>query len=143
MDTRDEFHTLNGYRLLNDSHLTESMEDYLEMIFRLKNNNVEISIKNIAEKLHERPSSVSKMCRKLCDFDYLSFEKYGAISLSEKGIEIGSYLFWRHTLLERLLKKINDKDFCLEQVEKIEHFIDDITLHNLERFLLVIEKDVL
>ena len=32
MHRKSEFYTLNGYRIKNKSKLTESMEDYLEMI---------------------------------------------------------------------------------------------------------------
>lgn len=135
MEKKNEFHTLTGYRNINDCSLTESMEDYLEMIVRLEQNGECITIKKISEALHVRPSSVSKMCRKLSNLNYLSFEKYGTVSLIEKGKTVGTYLFWRHSLLETLLKKINGENFYLEQVEKIEHFIDDITLCNLELFL--------
>ena len=49
--------------------------------------------------------------------------------------KIGEYLLWRHSILERLMKLINKDAFSLEQVERIEHFVDDITLKNIEAFL--------
>lgn len=132
---KSDFYTLQGYRIRNKSDLTEAMEDYLEMIYRLSLSQQIISIKNISESLNVKPSSVSKMCARLKKQNLVFFEKYGNISLTKKGTLIGSYLLWRHQLLESLLKQINQNEFHLEQVEKIEHFIDLDTLKNIEHYI--------
>ena len=132
MEEKSEFYTLTGYKLKNHYLLTESMEDYLEMIYR---NGANITVKKLSTLLNVRPSSVSKMATKLKSLGYISFETYGNISLTENGNRIGKYLLWRHSILENLLKYINKNEFCLEQVERIEHFVDDITLSNIETFL--------
>lgn len=132
---KSDFYTLQGYRLKNKSDLTEAMEDYLEMIYRLYLSKKIISIKNVSEALNVTPSSVSKMCSRLKKQGLIVFERYGNISLTEKGTVIASYLLWRHQLLESLLKQINQNEFHLEQVEKIEHFIDIDTLKNIEYFI--------
>ena len=132
MGEKSEFYTLTGYKLKNHYLLTESMEDYLEMIYR---NGANITVKKLSTLLNVRPSSVSKMATKLKSLGYISFETYGNIYLTENGNKIGKYLLWRHSVLENLLKYINKNEFCLEQVERIEHFVDDITLSNIETFL--------
>lgn len=132
MEEKSEFYTLTGYKLKNHYMLTESMEDYLEMIYR---NRETITVKKLSSLLNVRPSSVSKMANKLKTLGYINFESYGDISLTENGIKIGEYLLWRHSILESLLKYINKDEFCLEQVERIEHFVDDVTLKNISSFL--------
>ena len=132
MEEKSEFYTLTGYKIKNQYLLTEAMEDYLEMIYRNGNN---ITVKILSSKLNVRPSSVSKMATKLNNLGYISFKSYGVISLTENGIKIGKYLLWRHSIIESLLKYINNEDFCLEQVERLEHFVDNITLKNIETFL--------
>ena len=132
MKEKSEFYTLTGYKLKNHYLLTEAMEDYLEMIYRNGNT---ITVKNLSTLLNVRPSSVSKMATKLKNLEYISFETYGTISLTKKGIEFGKYLLWRHSILEDLLRCINKDKFCLEQVERIEHFVDNVTLENIEAFL--------
>lgn len=132
MEEKSEFYTLTGYKLKNHYMLTESMEDYLEMIYR---NRETITVKKLSSLLNVRPSSVSKMATKLKTLGYINFESYGDISLTENGIKIGEYLLWRHSILESLLKYINKDEFCLEQVERIEHFVDDVTLKNISSFL--------
>lgn len=132
MPEKSEFYTLTGYKLKNHYMLTESMEDYLEMIYR---NGGIITVKNLSILLNVRPSSVSKMATKLKSLGYINFETYGNISLTDNGDVIGRYLLWRHSLLEKLLKLINKTEFSLEQVERIEHFVDNVTLKNIENFL--------
>jgi len=135
MQEKSEFYTLTGYKLKNHYLLTEAMEDYLEMIYR---NRDTVTVKKLSTLLNVRPSSVSKMATKLKNLGYINFETYGDISLTDNGTKIGKYLLWRHSILESLLKFINKDDFSLEQVERIEHFVDDITLKNLEIFLKTI-----
>lgn len=132
MEEKSEFYTLTGYKIKNHYILTEAMEDYLEMICR--NGNF-ITVKDLSTLLNVRPSSVSKMAVKLKNLGYISFETYGNLFLTDKGTEIGIYLLWRHSILENWLKFINKDKFCLEQVERIEHFVDEITLKNIELFL--------
>ena len=127
------FYTLKGYQIKNNSIITNSMEDYVEMIYRY--NNDFISVKKLSYLLNIKPSSASKMCSKLKELNLINFEKYGEISLTNNGKKLGEKLLIRHEILEKFLKYINKDNFKLEQVEKIEHFIDDITLENINKFL--------
>lgn len=132
---KSEFYTLNGYRTKNKNNLTESMEDYIEMMYRILMQKNAITISSLSRALNVKPSSVSKMCRRLKEHELIIFEKYGDIFLTNNGKLIGSYLLWRHNILEKFLKIINQADFNLEQVEKIEHFVDEITLLHIESYL--------
>lgn len=132
---KSEFYTLQGYRMKNHTNLTASMEDYLEMIYRISKKESPITVKHLADSLNVKPSSVSKMCTRLKKEDLIQFERYGTIYLTEKGVSIGEYLLWRHELLESLFKMISEEEFQLEQVEKVEHFIDIDTLKHIESFL--------
>lgn len=125
------FYTLSGYRLKNKNKITESMEDYLEMIYR--HNQDDLQIKVLANKLNVKPSSASKMINKLKDLNLVYFEKYGKINLTDEGREIGNYLLWRHNVLVSFFKYINKDKYKLELVEKIEHFIDYQTVKNMEK----------
>jgi len=63
------------------------------------------------------------------------FEKYGYIKLTDTGSELGEYLVFRHDTLHRFLCYINQSDNELEQVEKIEHFINPETVQNIKKML--------
>ena len=122
-------------QLFAEGPLTESMEDYLEMIYRLTQGSHSINVKKIAQRLNVKPPSVSKMMNRLKELDLVIFERYGTILLTWKGKRIGKYLLWRHQIVMRFFKWLNKKEYRLEQVEKVEHFLDDTTLRNMAKFL--------
>ncbi len=127
----NDFFTLTTY--LHKNIITYSMEDYLEMIYRRKKE--KITITSLSIDLNVKKSSCSKMISKLKNLN-LIYVQESHISLTEKGENIATYLYHRHQVLEAFLKKLNKQDFKLEQVEKIEHFVDKITLLNIENKLL-------
>ena len=129
------FYTLKGYHLLESNEITSSMEDYLEMIYRLYMDKQLIRINTLAQQLNVKSSSASKMVSNLKKYGFVDSEKYGIIQLTEKGLELGEYLLYRHDLLHKLFCIINDISNELEQVEKVEHFIDTRTIHNLKNFI--------
>lgn len=129
------FYTLKGYQLIDNAIITSSMEDYLEMICRMTKTKKYVRINELAANLHVKPSSASKMVSNLKALGLVNFEKYGYIVPSDKGLTIGEYLLFRHDVLNELLCLINNTDNELEQVEKIEHFIDKNTIYNMKNFV--------
>lgn len=142
MNKKDEFHTLKGYQLAEDTPITASMEDYLEMICRMMKTHELVRISELAEKLNVRPSSASKMANNLKLLGLVNFEKYGYIKPTEKGWAIGKYLLYRHDVINDFLCLINQSESELEQVEKIEHFLDKKTIENLKKITGVIKKEL-
>lgn len=134
MGIKSEYYTLKGYRLKEKNYITEAMEDYIEMIYREVKDNY-ITIKKLSEKLNVKASSVSKMATKLKELNLINFEKYGKINLTNDGIILGKYLLHRHNILKIFFKKLNKSKYNLEQVEKVEHFIDIDTIYNLEKLI--------
>lgn len=135
MEKREGFYTLKGYQNVEPDQMTASMEDYLEMICRLLQSEQVVRVSQLAGMLHVKPSSASKMVKNLKDSGYLLSEKYGYISLTDKGRQMGDYLLFRHDILNRFLCVINQSEDELEQVEKIEHFINKQTVINIQHFL--------
>jgi len=135
MNGNDRFYTLKGYSLLEGNVVTSSMEDYLEMIYRIYSTGEIVRTGMLSEKLHVKPSSTSKMVENLKKQGLVSSEKYGYITLTEKGIELGEYLVFRHDTIHRFLCYINKSDDELEQVEKIEHFLNIETVNNIYNLL--------
>jgi len=131
-----KFYTLKGYALLEDSAITSSMEDYLEMIYRIHKTGEPVRVGAVAEKLNVKPSSATKMIANLKKQGLVLSEKYGYVQLTDAGREFGEYLVFRHETIHRLLCYINQSDNELEQVEKIEHFINAKTVGNIQRLLV-------
>lgn len=127
----EEFYTLTAY-IHNHSLISYAMEDYLEMIYRLLNNKINITITLLSSKLHIKKSSCSKMISKLKSLNLVKMNN-NYIFLSSNGLYIGEFLYERHCILEEFFKNLNKNNFKLEQVEKIEHFIDSTTLQNINK----------
>lgn len=131
----NKFYTLTGYNRKEHKYLTNAMEDYLEMLYRIHIQNKEIHIKDIANSLNVKYPSVSKMMNRLKEYNFIKFEKYGIITLTKKGINYGKYFINRHEILVTFFKDLNKEEYKLEQVEKVEHFIDNITIKNIKKKL--------
>lgn len=131
---------MKGYQINEAAELTPAMEDYLEMICRLMEDCSVVRLGELAEGLHVKPSSASKMIRLLSETGYINAEKYGYILLTEKGRQAGNYLLYRHDVLQRFLCILNHSESELEQVEKIEHFFDKRTVENLDKLTAMLKK---
>lgn len=108
--------------------LTESMEDYLETIYRLKMVKGYVRAVDLSEALNVQSSSVTRMIQKLDESDYLVYEKYRNISLTPKGEIYGEFLVWRDATLKQFLRLLNAKVGIDEQVEGMEHYITPATM---------------
>ncbi|MET3682673.1 Mn-dependent DtxR family transcriptional regulator [Alkalibacillus flavidus] len=103
---------------------TPSMEDYIEQIYLLIDQKGYARASDIAERLSVHPSSVTKMVKKLDEKDYLHYEKYRGLVLTDKGNKIGKRLVYRHELLEQFLELIGvEESNVYEEVEGIEHHL--------------------
>lgn len=134
MNNSGEFHTVRGYEILGKGKklLTNSMEDYLEMIYRssIKEGYTRINI--LADALNVQASSATKMVQKLTKLGFLDYEKYGIIQLTEDGKEIGSFLLKRHKTIEDFLKIIGLEENILLNTELIEHNVTKDALYKIE-----------
>jgi len=132
----DNFYTARGYQILAQSNneLSASLEDYMEMIYRSIKDYGHTRVNEIANHLHVKPSSVSKMLSKLVALKYISYEKYGVITLTKDGEELGKYLLWRHNTITRffemLLGEGNSQAFL--EAELAEHILSFETVTKLE-----------
>ncbi|MPM13182.1 Transcriptional regulator MntR [bioreactor metagenome] len=124
----DEYYTLRGYKIKNEEVLSSSMEDYIEMIYRISFNSREIRVNELSEALNVQPPSTTKMIKRLSREGYVCYEKYGFIKLTDKGNDIGEYLLKRHKTIYEFLKIIGIEKDLLEQTEKLEHAINENTL---------------
>ncbi len=138
------FYTVRGYQLLDQhqNNLTASLEDYLEMICRNIITNGRVRVKDLAKELHVRPSSVSKMIRRLADLHFLDYEKYGSIRLTEQGEAIGKYLLWRHDTLHHFFIMVNGPGGAdsFVEAELAEHILSRKTVESLGELIEFFEE---
>lgn len=131
MDSND-FYTFNEYMKKEDNALTASMEDYLEMIYRLSINVGFTRIHELSDALNVQPPSATKMVQKMSELDLLKYEKYGVILLKESGKKIGESLLKRHKIIEEFFRIIGVPEAdILQETEKMEHTVCDKTVNRL------------
>ncbi len=131
-----KFYTFSEYMKKDVNSLTASMEDYLEMIYRLSANSGFTRIHTLSQALNVQPPSATKMVQHLANLQLVEYEKYGVIILKEKGKELGEQLLNRHMMIESFMKIIGVGDEkTLEETEKIEHMLGGDTIKCFENFV--------
>jgi Mn-dependent DtxR family transcriptional regulator len=140
MNNKD-FYTFNGYIKKDDNLLTASMEDYVEMIYRLSIDKGFTRINDLANSLNVQPPSATKMVQKLSELKLAKYEKYGLVALTQLGNNIGEALLNKHNIVEKLLRLLGVSNSILEETEKIEHSINEETLRCIHEFLNFVESD--
>lgn|SRR5574344_583660 len=128
-----EFKTFNNYLKRN---ITASMEDYLEMIYRLSLNKGFTRLQILADNLNVSAPSASKMIQKLAQMKLLKYQKYGYLYLEESGKVLGKELLDRHNTIAKLLEIIGiKKENILIETEKIEHTLSEESLLCIKEFI--------
>lgn len=121
---------------------TPSMEDYLERIYKLIDEKGYARVSDIAEGLEVHPSSVTKMIQKLDKDNYLIYEKYRGLVLTNKGKKMGKRLVDRHQLLESFLTIIGVQDDNIyKDVEGIEHHLSWDSITCIETLVEYFQRD--
>ncbi|MGQ9825474.1 MAG: transcriptional regulator MntR [Desulfotomaculales bacterium] len=126
-----EFFTFREYMKKDEGLLTASMQDYLEMIYRLSREAGFTRVNDLAAALNVQPPSATKMVQKLAEAGVVKYERYGIILLSRKGEELGRSLLRRHRVIEDFLRLLGVSRGVLEETEKIEHTVGAATLESL------------
>lgn len=137
----EDFFTFREYMKKEYELLTASMEDYMEMIYRLSRDSGFTRVHDLAESLNVQPPSATKMIQKLSEIKLVKYEKYGIIVLTEEGKQTGKALLERHNIIESFLKLIGITKGVLEETEKIEHTISTETLQYLKDFIDFIKEN--
>ena len=65
---------------------------------------------------------------------YIAMDRYGTVTLLEKGAEIANQIYERHTVLAKMLEGLGvPSDIALEDACKMEHDISDETFAVLKK----------
>lgn len=106
--------------------ITESIEEYLEAIYRLCEQGGAATTTNVAKELKVAPASVTQMLKKLAKQRYLKYTPYRGVTLTSKGEKIGKEILRKHRVMEKFLGTLGlpksrvHKDAC-----ELEHHIPD------------------
>jgi len=107
--------------------LSENVEEYLEILYKLSPNGEMVSTTQISEKLQIAPASVTQMLKKLSKKGYVQYSPYKGAVLTKNGLKIAKKITRKHRLLERFLCDILKikKDKIHDQACEMEHSLSD------------------
>ena len=111
--------------------IRESAEDYLEAILVLSQKGNGVRSVDIASMLSVSKPSVSHAMKLLREDGYIAMDRYGTVTLLDKGAEIANRVYERHTVLTRMLESLGvPSEIARADACKMEH---DISEESFER----------
>lgn len=107
--------------------LSQSVEDYLKVIYVLESEGSGATTNNIAEMMEVSSASVTNMLKRLAGLNLIEHKSYKGAKLTEAGRKIALEILRHHRLLELYLKEIMGYgwDEVHEEAEKLEHHISE------------------
>lgn len=115
--------------------LTMVAQDYLKVIWTAQEwSHEKVSTKLLAERLGVSASTASESIRKLADQGLVHHEKYGAVTLTDRGRHAALAVVRRHRLLETFL--VSELGYGWDEVhdeaEVLEHAVSDLMLDRID-----------
>ena len=118
--------------------MTTSEENYLKVIYHLSNLSPKgVNTNAIAAMLDTKASSVTDMLKKLSEKDWIHYQKYQGVSLTDKGKLYAKIIVRKHRLWEVFL--VDKLGFAWDEVhevaEELEHIKSEKLINQLDQFL--------
>ncbi len=106
--------------------ILKSSEDYLETMLIMRERHGYIRSIDIAAELGVTKPSVSYATKRLRENGYITMDRDGLITLTDKGLAIAERVYDRHKTLVAFLMKLGvDEETAARDACKIEHDISD------------------
>ncbi len=116
--------------------IKESAENYLESILIIKIKKGSVRSIDIANELKFTKPSVSVAMKNLREDGYINMNSDGAITLTDKGLEIAERVYERHEIIAQALIKLGvDEATAYEDSCKIEHDISELSFSKIKEHL--------
>ena len=113
--------------------LQESGEMYLESIYVLSKKGGIVRSVDVCEYMGFSKPSVSRAVGLLKEGNYITVDRDGYITLTEKGIDVAKKMYERHMLLTKFLMTLGvSEEIATEDACKIEHHLSDESFNALK-----------
>ncbi len=116
--------------------IRESAEDYLEAILVLSKKGGGVRSVDIASMLGVSKPSVSHAMKLLREDGYIAMDRYGTVTLMDKGSEIAHRIYERHTVLTKMLEGLGvSPEIARADACKMEHDVSDESFEKIKEHL--------
>lgn len=107
--------------------LSQSVEDYLKVIYKLESEEKGASTTRVAESMEVSSASATNMIKRLAKMGLVDYQSYKGASLTESGRKIALEIIRHHRLLELYLLEVMGYswDEVHDEAEKLEHHISE------------------
>lgn len=113
--------------------IRQSAEDYLEAILILSKQGPAVRSVDIASLLEVSKPSVSHAMKLLREDGYIAMDRYGSVTLLEKGAEVANRVYERHRVLTGLFESLGvSPKVAREDACKIEHYISQESFEKIK-----------
>jgi DtxR family Mn-dependent transcriptional regulator len=116
---------------------SQTEENYLKALFKLASQENEISLSDLSKKLSVSTPTANSMIKRLHEKEFVIYEKYKPIKLTEKGKVTAALIVRKHRLTEMFL--VEKMGFGWEKVhaiaEQIEHIKSPIFFDKMDELL--------
>lgn len=117
--------------------IRQSAEDYLEAILVLSKQGPAVRSVDIASMLNVSKPSVSHAMKLLREDGYIAMDRYGSVTLLEKGAEVANRVYERHRVLTGLFESLGvSPEVAREDACKIEHDISQESFEKIKEHFL-------
>ena len=116
--------------------ISKALEEYLKTIYILKQQNGNIRVTDIANKMNCSKASVNKAINNLKANVLINYETYGTIELTEKGENLAKKILETYDIVYLFFKEVlnlEDEKAKLE-AENVKSVITDDTVNKLAKY---------
>ncbi|MDG6221803.1 MAG: metal-dependent transcriptional regulator [Candidatus Bathyarchaeota archaeon] len=122
--------------MVSDAGISSKVEDYLRAIYEVVNKKGFVRIKDVARELDVKPPTAVEMMKKLDTKGLVVYEKYGGITLTDRGTQIAELIENRHETFKNFLEiLLVPKDVALKDAHILEHELTSNTIQQFSRFV--------
>ncbi len=116
--------------------VTETIEDYLESIYNMRDEGKQVIAARLAERLGVKPPTVSQTLRRMVRDGLIKIDG-GEIALTKAGQEVAEVAIRRHRLVERFMTDFLGISWAAAhaEAEKLQHALTDLVEHRLAEAL--------
>jgi len=117
--------------------ITKSLEEYLKTIYILRQQNGNVRVTDIAQKMNCTKASVNKAINNLKVNNLINYESYGKIELTADGEELAKKILEAYDIVYIFLKEVLNMDEAdaKNEAESIKAVIQDNTINKLAKYV--------
>ncbi|MBI4963826.1 MAG: metal-dependent transcriptional regulator [Desulfomonile tiedjei] len=121
--------------------LSSAMEDYLEAIYHLEQERRIARVRDIANRLGVKMSSVSSALKILGSRGLIQYDPHQFITLTDRGIKKAEEIVRKHEVLKRFLVGVLqiEPEVAEDNACRLEHHLDPEVMEKLVRFVEFME----